>query len=83
MWRPLQKSKEPLVEVTLTKRPTRAGFEIALEANRSHFLLECQVGFELPRTILGRMSIDIGLMLAETVPQIVSGSNVEMTRHSN
>src|SRR5580700_76615 len=68
----------PLVEVTLTKCPTRAGLEIALEANRSRFLLECQVGFELPRTVLRRMSIDVGLML----PQIVGGADVEMTGHS-
>ena len=35
---------EPLVEVTLTKYPTRAGFEITLEANCCRFLLECLVG---------------------------------------
>jgi hypothetical protein len=40
-------------------------------------------GFELPRTVLGRMSIDVGLMLAQALPQIVGGANVEMTGHSN
>jgi len=74
---------EPLVEVTLSKCPTRAGFEITLEPNRSRFLLECQVGFQLPRTVLGRMSIDFGLMLAEAPPQIVGRANVEMTGYSN
>jgi hypothetical protein len=73
----------PLVEVTLTKRPTRAGLEISLEANGSRFLLECQVGFELPGTVLCQMSIDVGLMLAQAPPQIVGGANVEMARHSN
>ena len=72
-----------LVEVTLTKCPTRAGLEITLEANRCRFLLECQVGFELPRTVLRRMSIDVGLMLAQALPQIVGGADVEMTGHSN
>jgi hypothetical protein len=73
----------PLVEVTLIKCPTRAGLEITLEANRGRFLLECQVDFELPRTVLCRMSIDIGLMLAQTLPQIVGGADVEMTGHGN
>ena len=72
-----------LVEVTLTKCPTRAGLEITLEANRSRFLLECQVSFELPRTVLRRMSIDVGLMLAQALTQIVGRANVEMTGHSN
>ena len=68
-----------LVEVTLTKCPTRAGLEITLEANRSRFLLECQVGFELPRTVLRRMSFDVGLMLTQALAQIVGGADVEMT----
>jgi hypothetical protein len=71
------------VEVTLTKCPTRAGFEITLEPSRSRFLLECQVCFELPRTVLGRIGIDGGLMLAEALPQIVGGANVEMTGYNN
>ena len=74
---------EPLVEVTLSKCPTRAGFEITFEANNGRFLLECQVGFELPRTVFGRMSIDVGLMLAQALPQIIGGADVEMTGHSN
>ena len=65
---PFAKSDEALVEVTLTKCPTRAGLEITLEPNRSRFLLECQVCFELPRTVLGRIGIDVGLMLAEALP---------------
>ena len=65
--------------MTLTKCPTRAGFEITLEANRSRFLLECEVGFELPRTVLRSMRIDVGLMLAQALAEIVDVANVEMT----
>ncbi len=72
---------KPLVEVTITKCPTRAGFEITLEANRSRFLFECEVGFELPRTVLRSMRVYVGLMLAQALPQIVGVANVEMTGH--
>jgi hypothetical protein len=61
----------------------RAGFEITLEAERGRSLLKCQVGFELPRTVFGRMSIDVGLMLAQALPQIVGEASVEMTGDSN
>jgi hypothetical protein len=74
---------DPLVEVALTKCPTRAGLEISLEANRRRFLLKCQVGFELPRTVLRGMSIDVSLMLTQALSQIVGGADVEMTGHSN
>ena len=36
----------------------------------------------LPRTVIGRMSIDVGLMLAEALPQIVGRANLEMTGYS-
>jgi hypothetical protein len=66
--------------MTPTKCPTRTGFKISLEADRSHFLLKCKVGLELPRAILGRVSVDIALMLAQALSQIVSKANVEMAR---
>src|SRR5262249_17053292 len=40
---------------------------------------ECQVGLELPKEVLGRISIDVGLMLAHALPQIAGGINIEMT----
>src|SRR6516225_9785279 len=52
-----QKIDAALVEVTLSKCPTRGGFEITLEANRGLFVLECQVGLELPGTVFRCMSI--------------------------
>jgi len=69
--------------VTLTKCATRAGFEITLEASGSGFLLECQVGLELPRTVFRRMSIDVGLVLAQALPQILGRADVEMTGYGN
>ena len=73
------KRHEPPVEGKLTKCATRGVFEITLEAHRSRFVLECQVGLELPRTVFRPMSSDVGLMLAQALLQIVHGSDVEMT----
>ena len=69
--------------MTLTKCPARAGLEVMFEARGGRFLLECQVGLELPRTIFCRVGIDVGTMLAQALSQIVGGTDVEMTGYGN
>jgi hypothetical protein len=72
-----------LVEVTLRKYPTRAGFEITLEASGGRFLLKCQVGFEFPRTAFRRVRVGVGPMLAQALPQITGRADVETIGHGN
>ena len=38
--------------------------------------------FLASRTVLRRVRIDVGLMLAQALPQIVGGADIEMTGHS-
>jgi hypothetical protein len=64
--------------VTLTECSTRTRFEISLETDRSLFLFKREVSFELPRAVFCGMRINVSLVLAKTLPEIVGGADIEM-----
>jgi hypothetical protein len=76
-------SDERLIEVALTKCPTRTRFEIILETNGGLFPFEREIGLQFPRTVLRCVRVDIGLMLPKAVPEIVGGADVVMAWNSH